>query len=174
MSPTREKRNPTGSLWTWWSRSSTFLFLLICLFVYLFGHCVACGILVPHQGSNPCLLQWKHSLNYWTAWEAPLCLSFASDSFAVFSLLQTDTPGCLSTSLLRKFFWWAGQALSGTFLQACWGGWVSFCGLSFYFYFLTCLFALWPHWVFIAGRRLSLVMESWGYSSLWALDTWAQ
>ena len=83
------KRKLTGSFWTSWSRSSKFLFFKksFCLFVYLFGLLhgpdlpsfsffknlfvclftylasewrVACGILVPHQGSNLCLLQWKH------------------------------------------------------------------------------------------------------------------
>ena len=32
---------------------------------------------------------------------------------------------------------------------------------------VLCLFVFWLHWVFVAVRRLSLVVASGGYSSLW-------
>ena len=32
--------------------------------------------LFPEQGSNPCPLHWKHSLNHWTAREVPGILNF--------------------------------------------------------------------------------------------------
>ena len=96
------KRKLTGSFWTSWSRSSKFLFFKksFCLFVYLFGLQVACGMwdLSSPPGIKPVPPAVKaQSLNHWTTREAPFCLSLASDSFGVFFLLQTDTPGCLST-----------------------------------------------------------------------------
>ena len=37
----------------------------------------------------------------------------------------------------------------------------------FLFFFFLNLFYFWPHWVFLAARRLSLVAVSGGYSLLW-------
>ena len=61
MSPTREKKPHwlLMNLMVQIFNLSLFFNLFVCLFVYIFGHHVACGILVPHQGSNPCLLQWS-------------------------------------------------------------------------------------------------------------------
>ena len=38
-------------------------------FLFSFAHAES-GILVTDQGSKLCFLQWKQSLNYWTAREA--------------------------------------------------------------------------------------------------------
>ena len=35
--------------------------------------------------------------------------------------------------------------------------------------FIYAFIYLWLHWVFVAARRLSLVVASWGYSSLWCV-----
>ena len=54
--------------WAFWIQShfSCFLFFLL-----YFGCPEACRI--PHQGWNPQLLEWKCSLNHWTAREVPSC-----------------------------------------------------------------------------------------------------
>ena len=69
------------SLWHW--------DLLLLLF-YLWPYCMAWwGILFPHQGWNPCSLQWKlKSPNHWTPREVPQ-VSFSSLKSSTLTALQS-------------------------------------------------------------------------------------
>ena len=35
------------------------------VFIYFWPSCLACGVLIPHQGLNPCPLQWKPGAEPW-------------------------------------------------------------------------------------------------------------
>ena len=67
---------------------------------FLLWH-VACRILAQsefsYQGSNPCPLQWKRSLNHWTTREVPFLKDFLSSSIV-------DLQCCVSFSCTGKWF----------------------------------------------------------------------
>ena len=67
-SPT-ERKEPSRSSISWIlaspsahrARGKHFCSLFVLLFIFIFWlYCMACGILVLHQESNPCPLHWKH------------------------------------------------------------------------------------------------------------------
>ena len=63
-----------GTKGPWLFQVPKLLLLLLLLLFWL--HEAACRILVPHQGWNPCPLQWKCSVMHWITREVPKLLLF--------------------------------------------------------------------------------------------------
>lgn len=88
-----DRQNSSKGVWS--HQGDQEPFFLLCFFLAPHG---ACGILVPpNQGSNPCSLQWKQSLNHWAAREV------SQEPFLNLSCYMFSIRWRVSKNVLRSF-----------------------------------------------------------------------
>ena len=103
----------TADLWIIWICLLVFFFTIKKVFIYLWLHLEACGILVPQPRiglKSPALKAW--SLNHWIDREKLLLLSFATWYCSFFSKL-------ISTFLVLKPEYEGGESQTHTFDFFC-------------------------------------------------------
>ena len=78
-------------------------FLLVYIFLFFLAMCyAACGILVPHQGLNPCPLQWKH----WVLTTVPSVKSHIGIYFILQNIFECHERVCCLFYLSALVYIW--------------------------------------------------------------------